>query len=534
MPKAEATDRNVDLEVASDSTDFEVITPGRLSPHGFATGTIDDEFLRALPRLCRFPGILPTRPDLMRFGLSGWLSLGCALAIAIGFLAPKEMLSLPGGLAKPAHYLAYLFLGFTLARARGWRDFDWFALVLCVALGLVLEMSQWLVPGRTFNLSDLGLNTAGALSGAALAAVLQSTARSPGTPNGGSTMPLADRIKRQGGIPQQTQWLLAHRLAPLVRLLGGRGSVPNESMAAIAPFADRLGMLPDHCLEEEVRVLSQLEPDKGSFLILKGALLAWRYYPDPRTRYRTDLDLLVERHALKEIRDALHRLGYHRGYEVAGDAPLTQEPWIHQRGGHRYLVDLHWDLRNHPALQQLFTFAELHACGESIPVGEVSVPGLGPAHALLHGVMHWFDDLGQERPLVWLLDMDLIWRTMSEEQRRWSVDLAIEKGLAGLLAHCLAESRATFETPVDPQVLTRLRRDGGTKRITGLIRARESKWRSYWHAARSEKSWTSSLRHVRWLLIPPRDYLLARHGDEGADRTRLSLYLKRLKHGLRK
>ncbi|WP_376694391.1 VanZ family protein [Wenzhouxiangella sp. EGI_FJ10409] len=472
----------------------------------------------------------------MRYTLSGGLAVTITVAMIVGFLAPEGALTLPAGLAKPVHFAAYLLLGLALAWSRDRRGFDWLAVLLCIALGVALELAQWLVPGRTFKLSDLGLNAAGALTGVGLAAFLGTVTghRHVGGRSGTDAIPLARILKQQGSIPQQTQWLLAHRLAPVVALLGERGAVPGETLSAIAPFADRLGTVPDHQLAEEERVLTALTEATGHLLLLKGALLAWRYYPDPRERHRTDLDVLVDQEALDAVRQSLTRLGYRRSYEVAADAPLTQELWIRQEGLQRYLVDVHWDLRNHPALQGLFTFADLHATGQNVAVGRVSVPGLGPTHALLHGIMHWFDDLGQERPLVWLLDMDLIWRAMTEEERRATADIAVEKGLSGLVAQCLGECRVIFETPVDPQLLARLHDDGGSKRISTLIQARESKWRSYWHAACCEPTWASRIKRLRWLLLPPVDYLRAQHDEGDGGRSRFRLYLKRLVHGLRK
>ena len=454
--------------------------------------------------------------------------------LTLGSLLPERFFMLPGGSAAPLHFAVYLILGAGLALYRARYSFDWGALVLCIGIGAALEVGQLAVAGREFRLLDLSLNIGGAVAGVAAALIAGRKYRARKRPlENREGMTLAERLARMTEPADQIQWLAANRLIPVIGLLHERGLVPSKVHSLVAPFSERLGVVPDHQADEEAHLLKALTRLPERALLLKGALVARTFYPNQAQRFRTDLDILVAVSDLDGVRAELQRQGYRRSFAVPLSAPLAQEQWFKTVDGEQFAIDVHWALRNHPILRGIFVFDELWDARVPVRINGSSAWGLCGAHAFLHGVMHWFDDMGQERPLAWLLDLDLIWRVMSSGERDALVLIAEQKGLAGLAAECLSECQLVFGTPVERALLDRLRSRGEKQRASELIGARKNKWSAYWLAFWSEPEWASKMRRLKWTFLPPADYVRAKYPGF-ARKSLLRAHLQRLVYGMRK
>lgn len=339
---------------------------------------------------------------------------------------------------------------------------------------------------------------------------------------------LARQLENAGSAAQQVMWLAEHRLIAVADLLVERGLM-SESMARLARAVDsHWSAVSDGQLAEERRVLEAFAASQVPALALKGALLAYSVYPDPRQRWRADLDVLVAPDQLTCARDTLAGLQYRPIHSTPGGTPIRQETWVHDDGTRRRYVDMHWDLRDHPLLRDCFSFEEQHRDSVELPGLAPGARGQGSAHALLNSAMHWYDDLYEhQQPLGWLLDNDLLWRHMDERERGGAVELAIERGVAGLLADVLERTRDVFETPVPDDVLNKLARAGQSEPATRLIEAASSRYRSFWLALRSEPGWRARISRVRHSLFPPAAHMRERYPD-GSRLGLPGLYLQRI------
>ena len=322
-------------------------------------------------------------------------------------------------------------------------------------------------------------------------------------------------------------WLGRHRLWPVAAFLAQRGDLPAHLAAIAEPLAERQRRDMRLQLAEDQRVVSSLAKSGVPVLVLKGALLAQAVYPTPESRFRTDLDLLVDAKNVAAIEGQLRELDYDRPEGAQSAMPLRQSQWTRRSGERIFSVDLHWDLRNHPALQARFSFSELIESSQPLPALADQALGIGPAHALLNASMHFFNDYADERPLQWLLDKDLLWRAMSKAKREYCVELACEKGLAGLLAESLRLTRDWFQSPVSDKQIETLRSAGRGQWCTGLVRANEKRHSAYWFALRSEPGLRRKIRRVRMGLFPPASYV-RQHYPEGSRWRLVGLYVRRL------
>lgn len=327
-------------------------------------------------------------------------------------------------------------------------------------------------------------------------------------------------------------WLGQHRLWPVADLLLERRwiSARLATMAGLLAAPSERAMAEQ--LVEEQRVTAALAETNVPTLVLKGALLAQTVYPRSESRIRNDLDLLVEPSAIPAAERVLAALGYRKTWDVAGGSPMEQAQWVRSDGQRCFMADLHWDLRNHPALQKRFAFRELLEFSAILPGFGESVRGMGRAHALLNASMHYFDHQGQARPHQWLLDKDLLWRAMTPDERAACTRTARERGLAGLLAESLARTRDVFDTPVSDDEIESLRTAGHGQWSTGIIRASEARLPAYWFALRSEPGVRRKLLRIKAVLFPPAAYMHQRYPD-GSRFGLPGLYLRRIVANLR-
>jgi len=327
---------------------------------------------------------------------------------------------------------------------------------------------------------------------------------------------------------QALEWLSAHRLLPMAATLNERGLISDDLATLARPLAMRRGCVGESVLAHERRVVQGLADAGVQSLVLKGCLLAYRAYPDPRQRWRADLDVLVPRHSLAMARRQLEMLGYRPIHRTPGGTPIRQESWFCIDDGQRRYVDVHWDLRDHPLLRGLLSFDEQYGASRPLPALAPGARGQGDAHALLNAAMHWYDDLYEhDQPLAWLLDIDLLWRAMTDDDRETVATLAVERGIAGLVADMLARTRDAFATPVPDITIRTLNEAGRTQPATRLIAVSRSRYRSLWFALRCEPGWRARVSRLRHALVPPIAHMRERY-PEGSRFGLPGLYLRRI------
>jgi len=308
------------------------------------------------------------------------------------------------------------------------------------------------------------------------------------------------------------EWLSANRLLSLTSLLHDRGLISGELAALAKPLGDRRALVSEAMLAHERRVVGAFVEAGIEALVLKGALLAYCVYADPRQRWRADLDILVAPESMARVREVLAGMRYRPIHSVPGGTPIRQETWFLDDGATRQYVDVHWDLRDHPLLRNRFSFDEQYRASVELPALAPGARGQGHVHALLNSAMHWYDDLYEhQQPLAWLLDNDLLWRQMDADGRRKAVDLAVERGIAGLLADVLAHTRKVFQSPFADETIDELGRAGRAEPATRIIKASSSRYRSFWLALQSEPDWGARFSRLRHSMLPPAAHMRERY-----------------------
>ncbi|MBM4284540.1 MAG: nucleotidyltransferase family protein [Deltaproteobacteria bacterium] len=182
---------------------------------------------------------------------------------------------------------------------------------------------------------------------------------------------------------------------------------------------------------ETADLLRRLADAGVECVLLKGADLRHRLYPEPATRPMGDLDLLIPPAQLAPARRVMAELGYTPFQWTPELAPGYLERFDHELGldpppDRELVVDLHWEIREVGFLYSL-PYDDLRPSCLGPVRGGVPVLVLSPEHLLIHLCLHTYDEINTTG-LLKLLDLalaaaspELDWRRFLEEVARLGV-----------------------------------------------------------------------------------------------------------------
>lgn len=189
-----------------------------------------------------------------------------------------------------------------------------------------------------------------------------------------------------------------HRLLPLFSYLHERNSsfaqVPlsllQQSKEDYNWSACHNALLQGHLRS----ILTSFRDHNIQVIVLKGAALAERLYPQIGLRPMSDIDLLVRQSDLSEAQRIMESLGFEgAGNQALQDLYLHHHhhlaPYLHQRTG--AMVELHWQLvrPDHP---YRLDAQEMWANAREVSLAGVKCLDLESADQLIHLCIHFFGD----------------------------------------------------------------------------------------------------------------------------------------------
>jgi hypothetical protein len=230
------------------------------------------------------------------------------------------------------------------------------------------------------------------------------------------------------------RWCSRHRLAPYFAALDARAAEP--ALAAELK-RERLKAAAAWLLHERrlSTVLSALTDGGARPILFKGAGVACRYYPSPEQRPIGDLDLLFRRDEMPLVVTIAERLGFRQKYtDPLARCYLLDEdynvPLIHPTMG---LFEAHHALYRDCARAYV---DELERRLVAVTVLGVRCEMMAPPDLFVVLATHWAtSDPGSS--WVWLLDLVLIGRTLSEHDWLEAAAAADRHGLQLFLVAAL-------------------------------------------------------------------------------------------------
>jgi hypothetical protein len=159
-----------------------------------------------------------------------------------------------------------------------------------------------------------------------------------------------------------------------------------------------------------------------SLVVFKGAVYAHTCYEHPFLRPSNDIDLFLPFEQVPPFLSALRPLGFYPDGPFPPPAFKNQIILRKAQKGRDLLLDLHWHLSERTQDQASFTFANLEPnCVPFAPFPALLT--FSPSFALFWAAKHMVDHHPNERRLLWYLDLALMLKQQTTEQKeqvaRW-------------------------------------------------------------------------------------------------------------------
>ena len=325
---------------------------------------------------------------------------------------------------------------------------------------------------------------------------------------------------------------IEHRLVGAVNeaLEDGRLSLPDEERSMIRD-AHAVMVLKAGLLRRNLGPAAQaLQSALGAPpVVLKGAAIADRFYPDPALRTFSDLDLLVPRAQLRIGAEVLQELGYEERVELQPDFGVTHGHDIHlvkEVGRQGVDLELHWRIGDDVVGEALSHGALLEHGERASDDGDVVYAA--PADQLLVCSVHLLSD--RSKRLSWVEDVRRISAALDDQAWRGAFDRAEELRLLWVLHRALDYAERHLGLTRDRPL------PAGEPPPFGPLRAVEDiDMRVSLHVGRlAALPWSARGRYLRDVVLPSRDGLEGTVGGDGAPRWRLAVrHLGRVGRGLR-
>jgi GR25 family glycosyltransferase involved in LPS biosynthesis/glycosyltransferase involved in cell wall biosynthesis len=193
--------------------------------------------------------------------------------------------------------------------------------------------------------------------------------------------------------------------------------------------------------DEASWLLARFSEAKIRALVLKGTALGNLVYPHPGRRPACDVDIFVDAGRISDAEAILEGRGYHPSVRY------SQQVTYRRAAGPAIVhnIDLHLEISEAKVFSRAFTFEEVYSRSISLVALGDKARTLCPVDSLLHACMH----LAQHREwgrLIWLCDIDLLARDLSEEDAGEFVRLARQKRMAAVCAKGLQMALSTFDS----------------------------------------------------------------------------------------
>ena len=237
--------------------------------------------------------------------------------------------------------------------------------------------------------------------------------------------------------------------------------------------------------------------------------LAYTHYPRPWLRPQSDVDLWCADRDSDALRACLERSGYRPVLEWNNEGKHQFQYVRTDECGVARLVEVHLRIANPVVFALALTFSYAHAAAIAVP----NVPGaltLSPPHALFLACVHRAAHHFGSRRLIWLYDIHLLSRALSDEQWRTYVTLATASSTRAVCLDGLAVTAAAFGTAVPPAVQSALAIGATEPSAAFLSEIREIDVR--WSNLRETPAWRDRAAMLWAWLAPSRAYMVRRYG----------------------
>jgi len=280
--------------------------------------------------------------------------------------------------------------------------------------------------------------------------------------------------------------------------------------------------------EELVAILRAAQARGLACAPLRGVALSEQLHGDITLRPTGDVDVLVKREQLPDVRRLFSELGYREVEPRAGFADAFEYTLEYFKDGPIGLIaEPHLTIAYPPFSNQL-DMAGVWSRSTQATVLGVSCSALSIEDALIHLCLHWLHHQ-KDAPLLWLYEINLLIR---KQHINWMlmVEIASAAGVAALIGRVLGTVTELFQTPLPEQALHNLQEAalGGDARITTLLSQKpQVRGRERLALFLTLPGLRAKLRYAAGFLFPSAEFIREQYGITGKWRIGLT-YLRRV------
>lgn len=334
---------------------------------------------------------------------------------------------------------------------------------------------------------------------------------------------------------QFVQCLEFHGISALLGYLAASAPVelPEPLMRSLA--ARRTAQVAQDLMEKARldSLFSACAAENLDIIVLKGVALSGRIYPAAGLRAHGDVDILVRDEDWGRFHTLAGRLGWDCPADYDSLLILEVTYYFGAANSMAVQLDVHRAISNNQLISSRLPFELLYR--EACPLaGFGGKPyRLNDEYALFHACFHRAQSFPQcgDR-LVWLYDINLLWRTMDAQSRVAFVDLALQMECAAICRDALGQCVEWFGLDVSQKVFDDLeqgaRRGELSARLLQIDNA--SRKGSFLVDVRSQPGILAGFSFAWRTLFPGPSYMRHRYGSGS---PLLTLYAKRLFDGAR-
>ena len=252
------------------------------------------------------------------------------------------------------------------------------------------------------------------------------------------------------------EWAINNRLAGLLWQIAGSA----DAGAGRDGWFDAACRQAAHAVYQERelrRVVDEFARAGISPILLKGGALAYTIYPDASLRPRSDNDVLVAADQAGGVQAVLERLGYERSLQISGDLIMSQ--LMYRRTDERairYQFDVHWKISNALAYADRLSYDEIRAEAVSMPRLDSRALAPSAVHSLAVACVHRIAHHADTDDLLWLYDIHLLARSLTEAEWRRALALAEAKQLCAVLLRGIERAGSAIGQSAPGHVIQRL------------------------------------------------------------------------------
>ena len=291
---------------------------------------------------------------------------------------------------------------------------------------------------------------------------------------------------------------------------------PDLDRAALAADA-RIHVAWDLLREREiVAVLDGFAKAGIECVLLKGTPLAYTHYPEPALRTRSDTDLFIRKADRVRAAELMRAAGYTRVHGVAGELVSYQESFHRRDAQVDHIFDLHWQINNGQVFAQAVPFEEAMANSVAVPALGAAARTLSAPYALLLACMHRAAHIGVDGPeserLIWLYDVGLLARGMTEQAWARFAELCAAKRMRAIGADALVAAGRTLGAVVPERVGRAL--EASEAKEPSAVYLRGASRAILFTDLRALPTWRERVALMREVAFPTAAYMYEKYGTE--------------------